>query len=115
MATSVSNEVKTTGNKYIYVWCYEVHKSNRKIGENLKLLLCGYRCQICGQVMGEKYDSHIANAYHVDYFVNSLNNDVNNQMIVCPNHYSIMHDMNPVFDLRSFLANERMSLKGMYE
>lgn len=65
--------------------------------------------------MGEKYDSHIANAHHVAYFVNSLNNDVNNQMIVCLNHYSIMHDMNPVFDLRSFLANERMPLKGMYE
>lgn len=75
----------------------KVRKLNRKIGENLKLLY-GYRCQICGQVIGEKYGSHIAEAHHIDYFVNSLNNDANNQMIVCPNHHSIIHNANPVFD-----------------
>ena len=73
----------------------KIRKLNRKIGENLKLLY-GYRCQICGQVIGEKYGSHIAEAHHIDYFVNSLNNDANNQMIVCPNHHSIIHDANPV-------------------
>ena len=31
----------------------KIRKLNRKIGENLKLLY-GYRCQICGQVIGEK-------------------------------------------------------------
>ena len=77
----------------------KIRKLNRKIGENLKLLY-GYRCQICGQVIGEKYGSHIAEAHHIDYFVNSLNNDANNQMIVCPNHHSIIHDANPVFDRR---------------
>ena len=77
----------------------KIRKLNRKIGENLKLLY-GYRCQICGQVIGEKYGSHIAEAHHIDYFVNSLNNDANNQMIVCPNHHSVIHDTNPVFDRR---------------
>ena len=77
----------------------KIRKLNRKIGENLKLLY-GYRCQICGQVIGEKYGSHIAEAHHIDYFVNSLNNDANNQMIVCPNHHSIIHDANPVLDRR---------------
>ena len=48
----------------------KIRKLNRKIGENLKLLY-GYRCQICGQVIGEKYGSHIAEAHHIDYFVNS--------------------------------------------
>ena len=75
----------------------KIRKLNRKIGENLKLLY-GYRCQICGRVVGEKYGSHIAEAHHIDYFVNSLNNDANNQMIVCPNHHSVIHDVNPVFD-----------------
>ena len=90
-------------------------KLNRKIGENLKLLY-GYRCQICGQVIGEKYGSHIAEAHHIDYFVNSLNNDANNQMIVCPNHHSIIHDANPVFDRRRMVyrfdngAEERIIL-----
>ena len=77
----------------------KIRKLNRKIGENLKLLY-GYRCQICGQVIGEKYGSHIAEAHHIDYFINSLNNDANNQMIVCPNHHSVIHDANPVFDRR---------------
>ena len=80
----------------------KIRKLNRKIGENLKLLY-GYRCQICGQVVGEKYGSHIAEAHHIDYFVNSLNNDANNQMIICPNHHSIIHDANPVFDRKRLL------------
>ena len=80
----------------------KIRKLNRKIGENLKLLY-GYRCQICGQVIGEKYGSHIAEAHHIDYFVNSLNNVANNQMIVCPNHHSVIHDANPVFDRRRMM------------
>ena len=93
----------------------KIRKLNRKIGENLKLLY-EYRCQICGQVIGEKYGSHIAEAHHIDYFVNSLNNDANNQMIVCPNHHSIIHDANPVFDRRRMVyrfdngAEERIIL-----
>lgn len=31
----------------------KIRKLSRKIGENLKLLY-GYRCQICGQITGEK-------------------------------------------------------------
>lgn len=80
----------------------KVRKLNRKIGENLKLLY-GYRCQICGQIIGEQYGSHIAEAHHIDYFVNSLNNDANNQMIVCPNHHSIIHDTNPFFDRKKMV------------
>ena len=74
-----------------------IRKLNRKIGENLKILY-NYRCQICGKTIGEEYGSHIAEAHHIDYYVNSLNNDSNNQMIVCPNHHSIIHDANPRFD-----------------
>ncbi len=75
----------------------KIRKLNKKIADNLKLLY-GYRCQICGQKVGELYGSHIAEAHHIDYFVSSLNNDSNNQMIVCPNHHSIIHDVNPIFD-----------------
>ncbi len=75
----------------------KIRKLNRKIGDNLKLLY-GYRCQICGCLIGEEYGSHIAEAHHIDYFVSSLNNDASNQLIVCPNHHSIIHDANPIFD-----------------
>lgn len=80
----------------------KIRKLNRLIGENLKLLY-GYRCQICGKLIGEEFGSHIAEAHHIDYFVNSLNNDANNQMIVCPNHHRIIHDANPVFDRKRCL------------
>ena len=75
----------------------KIRKLNRKIGENLKLMY-GYRCQLCGQLIGEEFGSHIAEAHHIDYFVKSLNNDESNQIIVCPNHHSIIHDTDPVFD-----------------
>lgn len=80
----------------------KIRKLNKKIGDNLKLLY-NYRCQICGKSIGEKYDSHIVEAHHIDYFVHSLNNDSNNQLIVCPNHHSIIHDVNPVFDRKRLL------------
>lgn len=80
----------------------KIRKLNKKIGDNLKLLY-GYRCQICGRLIGEEYGSHVAEAHHIDYFVNSLNNDASNQMIVCPNHHSIIHDANPVFDRKNLL------------
>ena len=79
-----------------------IRKLNRKIGENLKILY-SYRCQICGKIIGEEYGSHIAEAHHIDYYVNSLNNDSNNQMIVCPNHHSIIHDANPKFDRKRMM------------
>lgn len=80
----------------------KIRKPNKKIGDNLKLLY-GYRCQICGQLIGEEFGSHIVEAHHIDYFVSSLNNDASNQLIVCLNHHSIIHDTNLVFDRRRLL------------
>lgn len=80
----------------------KIRKLNRKIGDNLKLLY-NYRCQVCGGLIGEEYESHVCEAHHIDYFVNSLNNDSTNQLIVCPNHHSIIHDTNPVFDRKRLL------------
>lgn len=88
----------------------KIRKLNRKIGENLKLLY-GYRCQICGRITGKEYGAHIAESHHIDYFVNSLNNDANNQMILCPNHHSIIHDVNPVFDRKRWCINIVMEWK----
>lgn len=80
----------------------KVRKLDRAIGANLKLLY-GYRCQICGCQIGSEYGTHIAEAHHIDYFVRSLNNDANNQMIVCPNHHSIIHELDPVFDRKRLM------------
>ena len=79
-----------------------IRKLNRKIGENLKLLY-GYRCQLCGQLIGEEFGAPIAEAHHIDYYVKSLNNDANNQMVVCPNHHSIIHEADPTFDRKKMM------------
>ena len=60
--------------------------------------LYGYRCQVCGQYIGEKYDSNLIHAHHIDYFTKSLNNNANNIMILCPNHHGIIHDKNPQYN-----------------
>lgn len=75
----------------------KIRKLNKSIGDNLKLLY-NYRCQICGQLIGDSYGTHVIEAHHIDYFVKSLNNNSNNQLIVCPNHHSIIHALNPIFD-----------------
>lgn len=80
----------------------KIRKLNKKIGDNLKRLY-DYRCQICGKIIGHEYGSHVVEAHHIDYFVNSLNNDSSNQLIVCPNHHSIIHDVDPVFDRRRLI------------
>lgn len=75
----------------------KIRKLSRAIADDLKAAY-GYRCQICGQYIGEPYGSHLIHAHHIHYFVDSLNNNANNIMIVCPNHHAIIHDLNPTFD-----------------
>lgn len=72
-------------------------KLNRSIGERLKKLY-SYRCQICGEQVGEKYGSKTVDAHHISYFSDSMNNDASNILVVCPNHHRIIHDTNPKFD-----------------
>ncbi len=75
----------------------KVRRLSRAIGNSLKSLY-RYRCQICGQAIGEPYGSQLIHAHHIVPFTQSLNNDAKNIMVVCPNHHSIIHDRNPRFD-----------------
>lgn len=75
----------------------KIRKLNRKIGDYLKSLY-GFRCQICGKHVGDIYDAKITECHHINYFIHSLNNDVSNLLIVCPNHHRIIHAKNPIFD-----------------
>lgn len=78
----------------------KVRKMNRAIGEELKRLY-NYSCQICGCRIGERYGSNLIHAHHIEYFTKSMNNDASNILIVCPNHHGIIHDRNPLFDLKT--------------
>lgn len=74
----------------------KVRRLDRAIGESLKLFY-NYKCQICGDNFSKKYNCLIAEAHHIEFFVNSLNNDVSNIAVLCPNHHRLIHKANPTF------------------
>jgi predicted restriction endonuclease len=80
----------------------EIRKLDKTIGDNLKWIY-GYKCQICGLYIGESYDAKVIHTHHIEYFSVSLNNNADNIMIICPNHHSIIHATNPIFDRKNKL------------
>lgn len=70
--------------------------SKRKV-DMLKRLYA-YKCQICGKNIGAEHGTNIAEAHHIKYFSKSVDNSSDNLLILCPNHHSIVHSLNPKFD-----------------
>ncbi len=75
----------------------KVRKLDRSIGEDLKTLY-DYRCQICGDNFGKPYEQRVVEVHHIIQFVHSMNNDYDNLMVICPNHHTVIHKANPIFD-----------------
>lgn len=74
---------------------------DHKIGDNLKKLY-SYRCQVCGQAIGEPYGNRpVIDAHHIEPFTQSINNNYDNIMILCPNHHRIIHTFNGEFHRKS--------------
>lgn len=80
----------------------KVRKLDRSIGENLKTLY-DYRCQICAADFGIPYDRHVAEVHHIIQFVQSMNNDFDNLMVLCPNHHTVIHKSPPTFDRKKLM------------
>ena len=78
----------------------KIRKLDKTISDNLKLIY-GYKCQICGLYIGKKYDTKVIHTHHIEYFSVSLNNNADNIMVICPNHHSIIHATNPIFNRQS--------------
>jgi len=78
----------------------KVRKLDRSIGEDLKALY-SFRCQVCGNNFGEPYDQRVVEVHHIIQFVRSMNNDYDNLMVICPNHHTVIHKTDPVFDRQS--------------
>ena len=70
--------------------------SRQKI--NMLKRLYAYRCQICGQNVGENYGVDIAEVHHIRYFSESVDNSSDNLLVLCPNHHRLIHKLNPEFD-----------------
>lgn len=75
----------------------KIRKLKASIASRLKGLY-EYRCQICGELAGSQYGVHTCECHHIDYFSKSLNNNMSNQLIVCPNHHRAIHSANPNFN-----------------
>lgn len=78
----------------------KIRKLDRAIGNNLKIFY-HFKCQVCGQNIGERYNERIAHIHHISPFSTSLNNSSSNLMVICPNHHSVLHIAEPFFDLNS--------------
>ncbi len=65
----------------------KLRKLNQKIVENLKLLY-NYRCQLCEQLSGEEFGSHVAEAHQQE---TQQWCEQSNPIILCPNHHSIIN------------------------
>ena len=100
MAEGILDGTDETASISLQTRVCKVRHLTKIISQDLKIAY-GYRCQICGQYIGEPYGSTLIHAHHIDYFVKSLNNNASNIMILCPNHHGIIHDQNPRFDIRS--------------
>lgn len=79
----------------------KVRRLDRAIGESLKLFY-NYNCQLCGDNFAQKYNCTIAEAHHIDFFVNSLNNDASNIVVLCPNHHRVIHKTSSIFKKENF-------------
>lgn len=79
-----------------------IRRLDRSIGESLKRLY-KYRCQICAENFGKVRGVDTAESHHIMAFVKSLNNDSENLLIVCPNHHTVIHKAQPVFDRKRLI------------
>lgn len=75
----------------------KLRRVDKSIADGLKNLY-EHRCQICKCSFKNPYDSNLIHAHHIVPFTQSLNNNIDNIMILCPNHHYIVHDMTPEFD-----------------
>lgn len=74
-----------------------IRQLDRSIGETLKELY-GYRCQMTGEQIGDKYGVNCVEAHHIIPFTKSLNNDTSNIIILSPSYHRIIHQAKPFFN-----------------
>lgn len=76
---------------------HKVRKLDRSIGESLKKLY-DYRCQVTGEKIGNEYAVEVVEAHHIVPFIQSMNNDTSNIIILSPNFHRIVHAAKPKFE-----------------
>lgn len=77
-----------------------IRQLDRSIGDSLKNLY-GYRCQMTGELVGEPYGVTCVEAHHIEPFIESLNNDTSNIIILSPSYHRIIHKAKPHFNRKT--------------
>ena len=70
---------------------------NQALAEGLKLYY-GNRCQICLKDFSTSYGVSLAEAHHIRYLRNGGPDVSQNLIVVCPDHHSLIHATDAVFD-----------------
>lgn len=83
---------------------------NTSIVKQLKILYQG-KCQICGEQPFKEKNINISEVHHIRYFSLSCNNDIDNLIVLCPNHHRLIHKLNPEFDFKKKNSSIRMVQK----
>lgn len=83
---------------------------NTSIVKQLKILYQG-KCQICGEQPFKEKNINISEVHHIRYFSLSCNNDIDNLIVLCPNHHRLIHKLNPEFDFEKKNSSIRMVQK----
>ena len=82
----------------------KIRKLNKQIVDDLKKIYKG-QCQLCGQKVGENFNTEIVQAHHIEYFSKTQNNDASNIIILCPNCHALIHKCDPKYDKETFTFN----------
>jgi hypothetical protein len=75
----------------------KMRKLDKTICEGLKRVY-EFKCQVCGEYVGAKYNVSVIHSHHIEPFSQTLNNNPDNIMIICPNHHGVVHATHPIFD-----------------
>lgn len=78
----------------------KIRQLDTSIGDSLKRVY-GYRCQMTGEFVGKQYGVCVVEAHHIRPFVQSLDNDTSNIMILSPNYHRIVHKSKARFNRKT--------------
>ncbi|MBA2668812.1 MAG: HNH endonuclease [Gemmatimonadetes bacterium] len=73
---------------------------NRSLAEQLHELYDG-RCQVCEWNPRDEYGRNLCHAHHIQWLSRGGADDIDNLVLICPNHHSAVHSCDAPLDFRA--------------
>lgn len=83
--------------RYLY---QEAPSRNQVLASEIQSIYDGC-CQLCRWNPREEYDRNLCHAHHIHWLSRGGSDDLENLMLVCPNHHEAIHKCDAQFDYRS--------------